>query len=38
VSTLNLTDPLLTSQWYLINTGQRGGNSRLDINVLPAWT
>ena len=33
----NLTDPLLASQWYLINTGQRGGSSRLDINVLPAW-
>jgi subtilisin-like proprotein convertase family protein len=37
MSTLNLTDPLLPAQWYLINTGQRGGDSRLDINVLPAW-
>jgi subtilisin-like proprotein convertase family protein len=37
VSTFSLTDPLLPAQWYLINTGQRGGDSRLDINVLPAW-
>ena len=37
MSMLNLADPLLASQWYLINTGQRGGSSRLDINVLPAW-
>lgn len=30
-------DPLFLSQWYLVNTGQRGGTSRLDINVLSAW-
>ena len=30
-------DPLFASQWYLLNTGQRGGSSRLDINVLSAW-
>lgn len=30
-------DPLFASQWYLVNTGQRGGDSRLDINVLSAW-
>ena len=30
-------DPLFTSQWYLLNTGQRGGTSRLDINVMSAW-
>ena len=30
-------DPLFASQWYLVNTGQRGGTSRLDINVLSAW-
>jgi len=30
-------DPLFSSQWYLVNTGQRGGTSRLDINVLSAW-
>ena len=30
-------DPLFASEWYLVNTGQRGGPSRLDINVLSAW-
>lgn len=30
-------DPLFASAWYLVNTGQRGGSSRLDINVLSAW-
>lgn len=30
-------DPLFSSQWYLLNTGQRGGPSRLDINVMSAW-
>jgi subtilisin-like proprotein convertase family protein len=30
-------DPLFPSQWYLLNTGQRGGTSRLDINVMSAW-
>lgn len=30
-------DPLFSSQWYLLNTGQRGGTSRLDINVMSAW-
>lgn len=30
-------DPLFPSQWYLLNTGQRGGISRLDINVMSAW-
>ncbi len=30
-------DPLFASEWYLVNTGQRGGTSRLDINVLSAW-
>ena len=30
-------DPLFASQWYLLNTGQRGGTSRLDINVMSAW-
>lgn len=30
-------DPLFSAQWYLVNTGQRGGASRLDINVLSAW-
>jgi subtilisin-like proprotein convertase family protein len=35
--TKSFNDPLFSSQWYLINTGQRGGTSRLDINVLSAW-
>ena len=30
-------DPLFSAQWYLVNTGQRGGDSRLDINILSAW-
>jgi subtilisin-like proprotein convertase family protein len=30
-------DPLFVHQWYLANTGQRGGASRLDINVMSAW-
>jgi subtilisin-like proprotein convertase family protein len=30
-------DPLFQSQWYLLNTGQRGGTARLDINVMSAW-
>lgn len=30
-------DPLFASEWYLVNTGQRGGTSRLDINILSAW-
>jgi hypothetical protein len=30
-------DPLFSAQWYLVNTGQRGGTSKLDINVLSAW-
>ncbi|WP_395007070.1 S8 family serine peptidase [Undibacterium sp.] len=30
-------DPLFEAQWYLVNTGQRGGTSRIDINILSAW-
>ena len=30
-------DPLFSEQWYLHNTGQSGGTSGEDINVLPAW-
>ncbi len=30
-------DPLFDAQWYLVNNGQRGGNSRIDINILSAW-
>ena len=29
-------DPLFSSQWYLVNTGQRG-TAGIDINVLSAW-
>ena len=35
--TKTFNDPLLSAQWYLVNTGQRGGDSRLDINILSAW-
>ena len=35
--TKTFNDPLFPSQWYLLNTGQRGGTSRLDINVMSAW-
>ncbi len=34
---ISFNDPLFSSQWYLVNTGQRGGDSRLDLNVLSAW-
>ncbi|MCM8623102.1 MAG: S8 family serine peptidase [Candidatus Accumulibacter sp.] len=34
---ITFNDPLFSSQWYLVNTGQRGGTSRLDINVKSAW-
>ena len=35
--TKTFNDPLFSAQWYLLNTGQRGGDSRLDINILSAW-
>ncbi len=38
MATFTPADPLWTSQWYLKNTGQRGGDSRLDLNLLPAWS
>jgi len=31
------SDPLFPYQWYLKNTGQNGGKSRLDLNVEAAW-
>ncbi|OYU46757.1 MAG: hypothetical protein CFE44_00375 [Burkholderiales bacterium PBB4] len=34
---IKFNDPLFKSQWYLVNTGQRGGDSRLDLNILSAW-
>lgn len=34
---IQFNDPLFSAQWYLLNTGQRGGPSRLDINVVSAW-
>jgi subtilisin family serine protease len=30
-------DPCFKKQWHLVNEGQVGGPSGLDINVLPAW-
>lgn len=30
-------DPLLGEQWALINTGQRNGKAKADINALKAW-
>ncbi|NBU58313.1 MAG: type I secretion C-terminal target domain-containing protein [Betaproteobacteria bacterium] len=30
-------DPLLSAQWYLRNTGQKGGIPGIDIDVLPVW-
>lgn len=35
VSTTN--DPLFTNQWHLLNTGQFGGVTGIDINAEPAW-
>jgi subtilisin-like proprotein convertase family protein len=37
MATFSPLDPIFQSQWYLKNVGQRGGDSRLDLNVLPAW-
>lgn len=34
---VTFNDPLFASQWYLKNTGQRGGTSRLDVNIMSAW-
>ncbi len=38
MSTFTPSDPLWTSQWYLNNTGQRGGNARLDLKLMAAWS
>ncbi len=34
---LSRIDPYFDDQWHLYNTGQGGGVSGIDINVLPAW-
>ncbi|KAL1263527.1 hypothetical protein QQF64_006266 [Cirrhinus molitorella] len=34
---VNMSDPLFTKQWYLINTGQADGTPGLDLNVAEAW-
>lgn len=31
------TDPYFPLQWYLKNTGQNGGKTKLDLNVEAAW-
>ncbi len=31
------TDPLISRQWHLLNTGQNGGVAGRDLNVFPAW-
>ncbi|MGG6296659.1 S8 family serine peptidase [Leptolyngbya sp. AN02str] len=31
------TDPLFDQQWYLLNTGQTGGTSGIDLNVTSVW-
>jgi len=31
------SEPLLSSQWHLNNTGQSGGTLGADINVFPVW-
>ena len=38
MSTFTPNDPLWTSQWYLNNTGQRGGEARLDLKLMAAWS
>ncbi|NP_001135738.1 neuroendocrine convertase 2 precursor [Danio rerio] len=35
---VNMSDPLFTKQWYLINTGQADGTPGLDLNVAEAWS
>jgi subtilisin-like proprotein convertase family protein len=31
-------DPLFNDQWHLNNSGQSGGTSGMDANVIPAWS
>ncbi|MBU6195286.1 MAG: S8 family serine peptidase, partial [Burkholderiales bacterium] len=38
MSTFTPSDPLWTSQWYLNNTGQRGGDARIDLKLMAAWS
>jgi len=38
MSTFTPNDPLWTAQWYLNNTGQRGGAARLDLKLMAAWS
>ncbi|KAG7262210.1 hypothetical protein CRUP_012887 [Coryphaenoides rupestris] len=37
VMEVNISDPLFTKQWYLVNTGQADGTPGLDLNVAEAW-
>jgi subtilisin-like proprotein convertase family protein len=30
-------DPLFANQWHLLNTGQSGGGSGEDVNIVPVW-
>ncbi|KAJ3610605.1 hypothetical protein NHX12_022697 [Muraenolepis orangiensis] len=34
---VNISDPLFSKQWYLVNTGQADGTPGLDLNVAEAW-
>jgi len=36
-STPTSNDPLYSNQWHLLNTGQAGGTTGQDINVVPVW-
>lgn len=32
-----LNDPLFSTQWYVLNTGQSGGTAGVDLNVTGVW-
>lgn len=34
----SILDPLFSSQWHLLNTGQSGGTAGEDTNVVPVWS
>ncbi|QTA88490.1 S8 family serine peptidase [Desulfonema magnum] len=37
LETGNPDDPLFSDQWHLANTGQSGGKTGEDVNVMPVW-
>ena len=37
MSATTINDPLFDRQWHLLNTGQNGGTTGIDLNVVPVW-